>query len=361
MRLTKNDPTGNYAYFTDGLSPASAVLSDNYSTFTPGISEYNALGTRFYLADASGNSRGLLDSTQAATDGYNWDAFGNLVSRFGSNPTMLAWNEASGYQSDSDDGLTLLGHRYYDKRTGRFISQDPSGDGDNWYAYVKNNPTDATDPSGLSDGLPGSLGAPDQHYGGLGGYLGDDPAGLFGGTSGLNGFFASEDAAMERGRQGYIRSEIANALQELLFDENAAKGYLTYHGFKPKEVKLIKYLLKLIDATPVGHEMLQYATKSSHDYQIINKKGTSEANLNTGPIYIDLNYHPTIDTLGRNDMPASSLRMLAHEFGHAVYGYGDSYDPANANPGNQMMNVDKVENPIMTSIAGPDAARLYYP
>ncbi len=80
--------------------------------------------------DEGSGSRGLLNGSGTNTDGYNWDAFGNLVSRFGSNPTMFAWNEESGYQSDSDDGLTLLGHRYYDKRTGRFISQAPARVGD---------------------------------------------------------------------------------------------------------------------------------------------------------------------------------------------------------------------------------------
>ena len=87
MRLRKNDPTGNYWYDTDGVSPASPVLSDGYSTFTPGISEINGNRSRFYLADAQGNSRGLLDGNEANTDGYNWDAFGNSVSRFGTNPT----------------------------------------------------------------------------------------------------------------------------------------------------------------------------------------------------------------------------------------------------------------------------------
>ena len=150
MRLRKNDPTGNYWYDTDGVSPASPVLSDGYSTFTPGISEINGNGSRFYLADAQGNSRGLLDAGQGNTDGYNWDAFGNSVSRFGTNPTAFAWNEESGYQTDADSGLKLLGHRYYDSRTGRFLSQDPAGDGDNWYAYADNDPMDETDPSGLS-------------------------------------------------------------------------------------------------------------------------------------------------------------------------------------------------------------------
>ena len=149
MRLTKSDPTGSYSYFTDGAAPASDVLSDGHTSFTPGLSETNALGSRFYLPDAQGNSRGLLDASQTATDGYNWDAFGSSVSRFGSDPTAFAWNEESGYQSDGDSGLKLLGHRYYDSRTGRFISQDPAGDGDNWYAYCDNDPMDEADPDGL--------------------------------------------------------------------------------------------------------------------------------------------------------------------------------------------------------------------
>jgi hypothetical protein len=43
----------------------------------------------------------------------------------------------------------LLGHRYYDSETGRFISVDPIGDGDNWYVYCDNNPLGWVDPSGL--------------------------------------------------------------------------------------------------------------------------------------------------------------------------------------------------------------------
>jgi len=154
LRLTKSDPSGNYAYFTDGTSPASDVLSDNFSTFTPGTSETKGVGNGqyasvFYVPDVQGNSRGLLNGSQAATDGYNWDAFGTLMSRNGGNPTAFAWGEGSGYQSDADTGLKLLGHRYYDSRVGRFLSQDPAGSGDNWYAYAGNDPVDNTNPTGL--------------------------------------------------------------------------------------------------------------------------------------------------------------------------------------------------------------------
>lgn len=152
--MTKSDPSGYSAYFTDGTSPASDVLSDNFSTFTPGISETKGVGggqyaSEFYLADASGNSRGLLNGSQGSTDGYNWDAFGTLMNRFGNNPTGYAWGEGSGYQTDNDTGLKLLGHRYYDGRIGRFISQDPAGSGGNWYAYADNDPVNNTDPTGL--------------------------------------------------------------------------------------------------------------------------------------------------------------------------------------------------------------------
>ncbi|MDX2064802.1 MAG: RHS repeat-associated core domain-containing protein [Fimbriimonadaceae bacterium] len=54
-----------------------------------------------------------------------------------------------GYQEDGDSGLQLLGHRYYDPSTGRFLTRDPIKDGRNWYTYCENNPLTAVDPLGL--------------------------------------------------------------------------------------------------------------------------------------------------------------------------------------------------------------------
>jgi len=39
--------------------------------------------------------------------------------------------------------------RKYDPETGRFISEDPTGDGLNWYVYCNNDPVNYTDPSGF--------------------------------------------------------------------------------------------------------------------------------------------------------------------------------------------------------------------
>lgn len=55
-----------------------------------------------------------------------------------------------GYQEDAS-GYKLLGHRYYDSSTGRFLTRDPAKDGRNWYSYCRNNPLAKIDPDGLSD------------------------------------------------------------------------------------------------------------------------------------------------------------------------------------------------------------------
>jgi RHS repeat-associated protein len=56
-----------------------------------------------------------------------------------------------GYQQDSDSGLMLLGHRYYDPSTGRFLTRDPIKDGRNWHTYGGGDgaPTGFVDPDGL--------------------------------------------------------------------------------------------------------------------------------------------------------------------------------------------------------------------
>jgi uncharacterized protein RhaS with RHS repeats len=43
-----------------------------------------------------------------------------------------------------------LGARFYFPELGRFLQQDPIGDGMNWYAYVGNNPAVYIDPEGES-------------------------------------------------------------------------------------------------------------------------------------------------------------------------------------------------------------------
>jgi RHS repeat-associated protein len=60
----------------------------------------------------------------------------------------------TGHITDSDTGVVYMQARYYDPAIGRFLSDDPVGFAQggvgyfNRYAYVGNNPLNATDPSG---------------------------------------------------------------------------------------------------------------------------------------------------------------------------------------------------------------------
>ena len=90
-----------------------------------------------------------LDGAGKSQLGYaDYSGFGGTIASGGSG-TVFGYGGANGCQTEADTGLVLMGHRYYDSRIGRFLTQDPAGDGNNWYAYARNNPVNKTDPSGL--------------------------------------------------------------------------------------------------------------------------------------------------------------------------------------------------------------------
>ncbi|GAB7108578.1 RHS repeat-associated core domain-containing protein [Streptomyces phaeofaciens JCM 4814] len=78
-----------------------------------------------------------------------------------------SWPDDKGFlgkPSDTTTGLTQLGARQYDPATGRFLSVDPLLEPDkpqslNGYAYASNSPVTNSDPTGMSDGLGGIIGA----------------------------------------------------------------------------------------------------------------------------------------------------------------------------------------------------------
>jgi RHS repeat-associated protein len=78
-----------------------------------------------------------------------YDAFGAAVSRTGTTNTQAGFAGNWGYQTDAESEYQLLGHRYYDPATGRFLTRDPIRDGRNWYGYCENNPHNWVDPEGL--------------------------------------------------------------------------------------------------------------------------------------------------------------------------------------------------------------------
>jgi hypothetical protein len=58
-----------------------------------------------------------------------YDAFGNVAYEGGTWVGPFGFVGGEDYQEDSDSGLQLLGHRYYDPSTSRFLTRDPIKDG----------------------------------------------------------------------------------------------------------------------------------------------------------------------------------------------------------------------------------------
>jgi RHS repeat-associated protein len=113
----------------------------------------NPSNSRYYILDALGHTRLLLDNAGNITDTYVYDAWGNLLkgSEFNT-PNPFTWNGAFGYEWIEFTGLFHVGAREYDPRTARWLQRDPidvaSGD-PNLYRYCFNRPVTWKDPSGL--------------------------------------------------------------------------------------------------------------------------------------------------------------------------------------------------------------------
>ena len=107
----------------------------------------------WYLADALGSVRDLVNNSGAIIDHIDFSAFGTVLDQ--SNPSagdrMMGF---AGMEQDAVTELNLAVFREENPGTGRWDSQDPlafaAGDSD-LYRYVGNAPTDASDPGGLDD------------------------------------------------------------------------------------------------------------------------------------------------------------------------------------------------------------------
>ena len=115
-------------------------------------------GDHWTLSDHEQSIRDVVDNTGVKQEHRKYDSFGNIVALTDGNgntkslSAMLTAYTYSGQRYDVITGLLNYHARYYDAKTGEFLSQDPSGftGGDyNLYRYVGNNPLLYGDPTGL--------------------------------------------------------------------------------------------------------------------------------------------------------------------------------------------------------------------
>jgi RHS repeat-associated protein len=147
-RVSKTDSGGTSIYARNGVSVIAPVLSDGSLTYTPGISSNDGSDSTFSHGDIK-NSLTQTTSNESTSATKQYDAFGNETTTSGTWQGPFQYGGPYGYQTDHDSDLKLLGHRYYDSNTGRFLGRDPIGDGRNWYAYCQNAATARADNDGM--------------------------------------------------------------------------------------------------------------------------------------------------------------------------------------------------------------------
>ena len=116
------------------------------------ISQERGEETSFYQVDGLGSTRALTDELGMATDSYDYDAFGNLVSSSGETDNGYRY---AGEHFDSNIDSYYLRQRFYAQSTGRFSRRD-SYEGTletplslHKYLYTHANPVNGIDPTGF--------------------------------------------------------------------------------------------------------------------------------------------------------------------------------------------------------------------
>jgi RHS repeat-associated protein len=145
LQGTVDGVTTNYSL--DLNNWLTQVLADGTTTYLYGtgrIAQYDASGAQYFLADALGSVRQLVDSMGVVGMAEVYEPFGEAMTSAGTTVTSYGF---TGEWTDLT-GLVYLRARYYAPVVGRFISKDPMQRKANSYLYAGTDPINRIDPTG---------------------------------------------------------------------------------------------------------------------------------------------------------------------------------------------------------------------
>ena len=103
---------------------------------------------KWYVYDGLGSVVAQVDPAGDVTYSAKYDVYGAVRGTTGTATSAQGFVGGLGHLSEAATGLIYMRARYYDPNTGRFVSEDPKGDGSNWYTYCNDNPVNDVDSDG---------------------------------------------------------------------------------------------------------------------------------------------------------------------------------------------------------------------
>ena len=152
LRMSKTVSGTTSQFLWDVTSNVPLLIKDGSTAYIDGPTglpseQINGSTALWLHHDQLGSIRLATDASGSNQATYTFDAYGKVTATSGTiaNPFGFA-----GQYRDAESSLYYLRARYYDPATAQFLSRDPAVAANlEPYAYVRDNPLNATDPSGL--------------------------------------------------------------------------------------------------------------------------------------------------------------------------------------------------------------------
>jgi RHS repeat-associated protein len=150
--------------FTWGLDLSGTVGAAGGIGGLVGMRGYTGSGTNYCVrTDGMGNITEVRQSNTVVVATYAYAPFGAVLTNTGSYVQPFRFQTKLAH---ARSGLGYWGYRWYDTRTGQWITRDPLAEagGINLYAYCGANPVNGSDPFGLADELDARVDAMEKTH-----------------------------------------------------------------------------------------------------------------------------------------------------------------------------------------------------